>query len=205
MDGIERAAGVWAGGLEIRQRGDRPEIAGRFPYGDMATIADRGRVRKERFRPGAFRYSIAEANEGRTDINLLIGHSFDRPVASVGGGTLALAETRDAVEFTAALPVEADQPSWLRDLVLSIRSGLMLGLSPGFRIPPADAVADAIALVPEAGNPDVMIRDILAAVLYEFSIVTRGAYSGAGVDLRGIAAAYPSAAAGPERKARLWL
>ena len=50
--------GVWAGQLEIRQRGGASILSGRFPYGKIATIADRGRRRKERIEPGAFDFQL---------------------------------------------------------------------------------------------------------------------------------------------------
>ena len=62
--------------------------------------------------------------------------------------------------------------------------GLSVGLSPGFNVPPPDVVPGAEELVPEPGNPDVLIRIIHAAVLFELSIVTRPAYPESFVDLR---------------------
>ena len=50
--------GVWAGQLEIRQRGGASILSGRFPYGRTATVADRGRRRKERIEPGAFDFQL---------------------------------------------------------------------------------------------------------------------------------------------------
>ena len=54
---------VFDGALEIRARGDSRVLAGKFPYSagpgrGMATIADRGRTRKERIAPDAFRWQI---------------------------------------------------------------------------------------------------------------------------------------------------
>ena len=37
--------------LEVRADGGRMRISGRFAYRATATMADRGRVRKERFEP----------------------------------------------------------------------------------------------------------------------------------------------------------
>ena len=58
----------------------------------------------------------------------------------------------------------------------AVDAGLIRGVSPGFRVPPASAVANAEELVDEPGNPDVQIRQINQAVLYELSLVTRPAY-----------------------------
>ena len=51
-------------------------------------------------------------------------------------------------------------------------------------MPPRNVVPDAESLIPEPGNPSVKIRQIRAAVLREFSVVTSGAYLEAGVELR---------------------
>ena len=49
----------------------------------------------------------------------------------------------------------------------------MGGISPGFRVAPIEG---AEILVPEPGNPGIMIREIREAVLFEISLVTRPAY-----------------------------
>lgn len=173
---------VYAVELETRQEGDgRRRIRGSFPYAGMATIADRGRTRKERIRAGAFRYALENPE---SEISLLRGHNFDMPLASWRGRTLELRDTSDALYIEAVLPPDAEQPSWVRDTVRAIDAGLMLGLSPGFRVPPASAVPNAEELVPEPDNPGVMIRQINHAVLFELSVVTRAAYRAARVELR---------------------
>ena len=56
-------------------------------------------------------------------------------------------------------------------------AGLIVGLSPGFRVAPPEAVPDAEETVEE--NPSegkALIRIIKAAVLFELSAVTRPAY-----------------------------
>ncbi len=171
--------GIWPVFLEYRQRGRT--LTGEFPYGKTATISDRGRVRKEHFTPGAFSFSVQDPTR---DINLLAGHSFDRPLASKLGGTLKVEDTPKALTFRATLPAENDQPSWMRDAVLSIRGGLVGGISPGFSVPPASIVPDAEELIDEPGNPGVSIRTISAAILFELSLVTRPAYKETVVDLR---------------------
>ena len=165
--------------MELRQ--DGRSIGGTFPYNSTATISNVGRVRKERFSPGAFRYSLERED---FEVSLLSGHSFDRPIASKLQGTLRFQDGPDALRFVADLPAEIDQPSWVRDTVLAMRSKLQVGLSPGFRLPPASAVSRAEELIPEPGNPSVSIRQLNDVLLPELSIVTRGAYTEAGVDLR---------------------
>ena len=179
--------------VEIRQRGR--QLVGSFPYGAVATIADRGSVRKERFASRAFDFSVDSPDH---EVNLLRGHSFDNPLASQQAGTLQLTSTAAALEFLAVLPEESEQTTWMRDTVLAVRSGLLRGISPGFRVPPASAVPDAEELVPEPGNPGVMIRQINAAVLFELSLVTRPTYQDTTVENR---AAELDAA----RRPRVWL
>ena len=170
---------VFDGDLEIRRAGGGRVLAGRFKYGSMATVRDRGRVRKERFAPRAFRFAIEDETR---QIDVLVGHSFDKPLASRKAGTLAIADSDDAVTFEATLP--GDPPSWVTDAERAIAAGLMVGLSPGFSVPPASVVPGAERLEPEPGNPGVQIRVIEQAVLREFSVVTAAAYQDASVDLR---------------------
>ena len=155
-------------------------MAGRFPYNSMATVSDRGRVRKERFSSRAFRFAIETEPERRID--LLVGHSFNRPIASRSAGTLRLRDTDAGVEFEATLP--DDPPSWVIDAERAVSAGLMTGVSPGFRVPPQGVVPGAERLVPEPGNPGVQVREVNHAVLRELSIVTNPAYEESMIELR---------------------
>ena len=181
--------------LEIRRSGGMRILSGRFNYGSMATIRDRGRVRKERFEPRAFRFAIED--EAR-QIDVLVGHDYGKPIASRKAGTLQIADGEDGVTFEAQLP--DDPPSWITDAERAVAAGLMVGLSPGFTVPPASAVPDAERLEPEPGNPGVQIRVISEAVLREFSVVTSAAYTDAAVDLRA-----ENMATSPMRRRRIWL
>ena len=181
--------------LEIRRSGGMRILSGRFNYGSTATVRDRGRVRKERFEPRAFRFAIEDETR---QLDILVGHDFGKPIASRKAGTFAIADGDDGVTFEAQLP--DDPPSWVVDAEKSIAAGLMVGLSPGFTVPPASAVPDAERLEPEPGNPGVQVRVIREAVLRKFSIVTSAAYADAAVDLR--AEDFGRAA---NRRRRLWL
>ena len=168
--------------LETRQDSQgRPVYAGRFPYGSMATRADRGTVRKEVFESHAFEFSI---NDETRRIDFLAGHSFDRVLASRSAGTFTIRDTAEAVLFEATLPIESAQTSWQRDFALAHGQGLIRGVSPGFTVPPRGVVPGAERLIPEPGNPGVMIRSIGAAVLFEVSAVTRPAYPDTGLEER---------------------
>ena len=181
--------GVYPVDIEYRQRGR--VLEGAFPYVDPAyleqrrrgvgTVADRGRRRKEAFRGRAFSFAVKARDR---DIHLLRGHSYDSPLGSKFSRTLRLEDTDDEFLFTATLPPESEQPTGMRDTVLAVRGGLVGGISPGFVVPPADVVPDAEELIPEPGNPDMSIRLINEAVLYELSLVTRPVYTDTSVDLR---------------------
>ncbi len=167
--------------LEIRQDGGARRVFGLFRYGQLATMADRGRVRKERIEPQAFRFALDSPDH---EINLIRGHNFDQPLASKRAGTLVLDDTDEGLAFSAALPIEAEQPAYMVDTVKMIKGGLLRGISPGFTVPPPNVVPSAEGLEPEPGNPDVSIRVVRAAVLYELSLVTRPAYPGTEIDAR---------------------
>ena len=162
---------------------------GRFPYNSLAIVSDRLTTRKETFSAGAFAFSLEEARARRARIDVLQGHDFNRPLGNTLDGNVEFDEIRNEnggldLVFSLELPREADQPMYMRDAVSAIRAGLMRGISPGFRIPPASAVSNAVELVPERGNPSVNIRQINAAILYEMSIVTRAAYPDTSVENR---------------------
>lgn len=178
---MERRA-IWAASdLEVRQQDKRPVIAGRFPYNEWAVLSDRGTVRKEEITPGAFDFTLSNP---LAEVNLLFGHSFDKPLASRQSGTLELKDGAKFLEFFATIPEGAERASHVTDALALIGSGLATGISPGFRVPPKDVVPDAEKLVPEPGNEGVMIRQLAKLVLYELSIVTRPAYPGTETELR---------------------
>ena len=166
---------------DLEYRAGGRTLSGEFRYGEMATMADRGSVRKETVDPGAFSFAVEDRQR---EINLLVGHSFDQPLASKLAGSLLLDDSAQGLQFRATLPPENRQPTWMRDAVLAINAGLIRGVSPGFKVPPADVVQDAEVLEDEPGNPGVQIRRVRAAVLFELSLVTRPAYPNTEVDIR---------------------
>ncbi|MBV7393258.1 HK97 family phage prohead protease [Mameliella sediminis] len=172
---------VWAASLEVRQQEGRPAITGRFPYGELAIISDRGSVRKETIEPGAFSYALEDPDR---EIHLLSGHDYGKPLASKKAGSLELQDSADALTFRALIPAGAEKITHVADALAMIGAGLAVGVSPGFRVPPKDVVPDAETLKPEPGNPGVMIRQLAALVLYELSIVTRPAYPATSAELR---------------------
>lgn len=175
---------IWAAqSLEVRQLGGRPTIVGRFPYKALAVIADRGTVRKETIMPGAFDFTLKDPER---EVNLLFGHNFDKPLASKKAGSLEFKDTENFLEFVATIPEGAERASHVTDALAMLGAGLIKGVSPGFRVPPKDVVPDAERLVPEPGNPGVMIRQLGALLLYELSLVTRPAYEQSQAELRAL-------------------
>lgn len=175
------------GELELRKRASQGLLlAGRFPYGKRAVLSDGGRnggrPRKEVIASRAFSYRVDKPDE---DIHLLVGHSYDRPLASRGAGTLKLADSDEALSFEAVISDDMQEVSYVQDVLASLRAGLTIGISPGFRLPPPRTVPNAEKVDeedPSEGN--ALIRTIFAALLYELSIVTRPAYDEAQVEER---------------------
>lgn len=182
--------GSHSGGLELRKRASGAmALHGRFPYGKRAVLSDGGRTgrpRKEVIAPRAFAYRVERPEE---DIHFLVGHSYDRPLASRGAGTLNLTDTDDALLFEALISEEMQEVSYVRDFLAGLAAGLIMGLSPGFRIPPQRAVEDAETVEdegydPESGAHNAIIRTVHQALLYEVSAVTRPAYEDAQIEER---------------------
>jgi len=166
------------GGLELRKRASGAlALHGRFPYNKAAVLSDGGRTgrpRKEVMASRAFAYRVERPEE---DIHLLIGHSYDRPLASRGAGTLELVDSDDALSFAATITDEMQEVSYVRDFLAAMRAGLIVGISPGFRIPPERAEPNAEKVEEEdPAEGTALIRTIFAALLYELSVVTRPAY-----------------------------
>ncbi|MBD2840767.1 HK97 family phage prohead protease [Erythrobacter rubeus] len=177
---------VFSAGLELREEGDGTRrLRGSFPYRKRAVIDSGGngrRPRKEQFASRAFSFAVEDTER---DIHLLIGHSFDRPLASRKAGTLSFTDSDDALTFEAVLTREIQRTTWGQDFLAAYAAGLITGLSPGFRVAPPEAVPrpeETVDEDPAEGN--ALIRTIFAAVLFEMSLVTRPAYPDTEADLR---------------------
>ncbi len=179
---------LWGGvdtcDLELRAgRGKSRRLRGRFPYGKRAILSDggkKGRPRKEVIEPRAFAYRVEKSDE---DIHLLVGHSYDRPLASRGAGTLDLRDTDDALTFEAVIVPEIVDSPYGSDFLAGFIAGLITGISPGFRIPPERTVPDAETVEEEDPQDGLaLIRHIWAALLYELSLVTVPAYKEASAE-----------------------
>ncbi|HWM47084.1 MAG TPA: HK97 family phage prohead protease [Xanthobacteraceae bacterium] len=180
------------GELETRAaRNGRRRLRGRFPYRKRATLSDGGRnggrPQKEEFAPRAFGYRVDKPGE---EIHLLVGHSYDKPLASKLNGSLSLVDSDEALTFEAEIAEAIAETSYGADILKQIDSGLAVGISPGFRIPPPRAVAKAEVFTDEGHDPargmyNARIRTILAALLYELSIVVVPAYKESKVESAG--------------------
>lgn len=158
--------GGHAGSLELRSDGGATRLTARFPYGRETEIAA---GRHEMIAPRAFRDRI-EAGE---DIHLLAGHDFNRPLASRSAGNLTLADGDDALVIEARIN---GVTSWARDFLAAHESGLIRGLSPGFRVRPGGERIER--------RGDGILRTIASAELFEVSAVTRPAYPEAQIEAR---------------------
>lgn len=183
---LQHAAAL--GGLELRAAGDKGgrRIRGSFPYGKRATLSDGGRTgrpRKEVIAPRAFAYRV----EKRETIHLLIGHNYDRPLATTDNGSLALRDTAEALTFEARIAPELERAPFFADFWGAFLAGLVGGISPGFRIPPPSAVPPEEAEQTEEEDPAegrALIRTVFQALLFELSLVTSPAYKETAVEAR---------------------
>ncbi len=159
-----------SGGLELRAADDGgARLSGRFPYNSATDLAPK---RRESIASGAFRARI-EAGE---EIHLLLGHDFNRPLASTRAGSLRLDDRLDALVFEAEITAEMAASTTGRDALAMIRGRLATGLSPGFVVPRGgDEVREAA---------DGLLRVVRSAELHELSVVTRPAYAHAQVEAR---------------------
>ena len=199
----------YTGELEIRARDDVRTLVGRFPYNTTATVRAVGRQRKERFKPMSLSWQVREFQKlqaripeviesaldkarkqilleqledelERRNTFLLVGHDYNRTVADMKSGTLTIEHTAAAVELEATLPPDERMPSWVRDAVLAIEGKQLRGISPGFVV----SNKGSERLVAEDGPGDALVREILDATAYEYSVVSRPAYPTTSVDAR---------------------
>ena len=176
--------GIEACGLEVRAKEGSRIVSGSFPYSSRAVLSDggkRGRPRKEFFAPNAFKFSVDE----NIEVHVLVGHSFDKPLASRGAGTLILEDTPKALKFEATITPEIASTSHAQDALAMMGAGLIAGISPGFRIPPERTVPNAEEVFEEdPAEGQALVRQINDAILFELSLVTRPAYPETQVEAR---------------------
>lgn len=160
---------LWAspsGALEVRAEGGATRLRATFPYASETELAP---GRAEIIAPRAF----ADRIDAGEEIHLLFGHDYDRPLASRTAGNLTVTDGEDALTIDAT--IEAGT-SWARDFMAAHQSGLIRGLSPGFRVPLGGE------RVERRGSG--ILRTITRAELFEVSAVTRPAYPAAQIEAR---------------------
>ena len=125
---------------------------GSFRYDRPIVVKDRGKRRKEAYRPTVF----ADTIEQNIDVLLYLRETGRGAVASTAAGTLILTNTPTALEFEVT---EFPNTSAAADFVaLAESDSLDFGVIPLIQIPPPDVVPNAYEDIPEPGNEDVSIR-----------------------------------------------
>jgi uncharacterized protein len=163
--------GASLGGLELRSEGGETRLRATFPYGAQTELAP-GRREVIAARDFASRIEAGE------DIHLLSGHDYEKPLASRAAGTLTLRDTDAALVLEARID---GGTSWARDFLAAHASGLIRGLSPGFRVEPGGERVEPLG--------KGQLRTVTRAALYELSAVTVPAYPKAQIEARNWASA----------------
>jgi uncharacterized protein len=158
--------GAHSGALEVRNEGGETRLRAIFPYARETELTP---GRREIIAPRAFAARI----EAGADVHLLSAHDYAKPLASRAAGTLTLRDTDAALEVEARID---GGTSWARDFLAAHSSGLIRGLSPGFRVPTGGETI-------ERRGQD-LLRTITKAELFELSAVTRPAYEAAQIEAR---------------------
>ena len=161
--------GAHQGGLELRTEGGETRLRASFPYGRETVLSDGAQPRKEIIASRAF----ADRIERGEEIHFLSGHDYNKPLASTRAGTLTLRETDAALEIEAVI---RGSTTWARDFLSAHESGLIRGLSPGFRVRPGGEGIEA--------HGGAILRTVRAADLFEISAVTVPAYPDAQIEAR---------------------
>ena len=149
---------AYPGSMVVMRRGG----FGRMWYGRDYVTRDRGRQRKEAYRPGAFRRGISE---GR-DVVLYLQNTQRGGVASTNAGSLVLTDTDEYLEFEVADFADTEAA---RDFIaLADGDALDFGVRPLVQVPP---YPDAYFDDPEEPGSDV-IRRVYTDVILNGLLVT---------------------------------
>jgi uncharacterized protein len=167
--------GAHHGGLELRSEGGFLRLRASFPYGRETVLSDGGRSGKSRKEVIASR-AFSDRIERGEDIHFLASHDFNKPLASRSAGTLTLQDTDAALVIEATITAQMADVSYVRDFLSAHASGLVKGLSPGFRVPAGGEGIEQRA--------DSILRTVRSAELFEISAVTVPAYPEAQIEAR---------------------
>ena len=201
---VDRPAYAGSAGLEVRQDEDDSELQLEFDYDTPRVTASRGSSRKGSVRSGAFRFVLGEEERrqerGDREVSLILG-DYGRPLASRMAGTLQLEDTpTKLIARVSRLP----DTSYVRDFRAAYQTkSINPGVDVLYQIPPDDVVPNAVELVPEPGNPDIMVEVVNEAVLTAIRVVNRAPRGNPGrVMLRRLPGRAPTGPAQTRR--RLW-
>ena len=151
---------------EVRASGDG--LTGAFFYDSDIHVADSGKVRKQRFKAGAFKYALETPDR---EITLTIGDG-SRQLASKQAGSLVLKDTPQALKFEVK---QLPKTSYARDFLALLRAGSVApAVIPIFSRVPKSMSKDADFDEEERGNPGVFRRVFNSALLTGLSILLRG-------------------------------
>ena len=129
---------------------------GRFYYDRPVVKKDRGRQRKESYRPKAFERGL---NSGR-DVVLYLRETGRGAVASRNAGSLVLLDTAAYLEFTVE---DFPNTEAAADFIaLAESDALEFGVRPLIQVPD---YPDAYTDIPEVGNEDVLVRHFSDVIL----------------------------------------
>ncbi|AFG37636.1 HK97 family phage prohead protease [Spirochaeta africana] len=109
--------------LELREQDDKKKIIGIIPYNSRSLPMGF----REIIMPTAFNKTLGD----NADVKALLNHDSSKPLARVRNGSLRLRSSDDGLIFEIDVN---DQVSYQRDLYESIRSGIVNGVSFGFRV-----------------------------------------------------------------------
>lgn len=152
--------------IELRQLGN-VGVEGEFPYGSLRVTSNAGVERKEQISPGAFTFSLEEAER---DILAYFG-GVDKPLASKLAGNLSLTDSDSALSFAISrLP----NTSYARDMMALLDAGVVRHVIPSYI---TNGVPDATELVDEPDNEGVKIRKVNNAVLTSLVFAGRAVWS----------------------------
>lgn len=127
----------------------------------------------ERLAPGAFAKTLKDRG---SKVKVLFNHGFD---PQIGDKPLGKPYRMEEDEVGLATEVPLDDTSYNRDLVASLRSGALDGMSFRFSVTREDWDNE------DADNGDLPIRTIREVKLYEFGPVTFPAYEATTAGVRG--------------------
>ena len=152
---------------------DGEGIEGEFFYDTDTIISATEKVRKERIKPGAFKYAIESPDR---EINLVLGDN-SRPLASKKAGSLRLEDGDNSLKFRVE---KLPRTGYVADFLGMLRAGTVVpGVIPFFSPTPKNVAArlfaDGLASViePEKGKPGVFRRVIRSGLLTALSILFR--------------------------------